>query len=358
VAAQARPAKQPPRLSVEAQAVRTPQRGPEAEAAAAELDRKIKLGIVIGSAVIMLAALILGSLPTKIVVSLICLVTLQGLWRGAAELVGLVVSTIFAVALAPALGRGFEGLFRGLFGTTGVLNRTISIAVVGLLIIVAGTTLLSIGARRFVKQRPELARVNKYAGAGMGLVEGTILGMAVLWTVLALEPIAAGQLTSQPSYVVPDEGDKANPVAKGLVSFADKVRDSALGGMAQATNPIEGARLLSLCNDFVAVARDEAAFDSFMQSPVMQEIKELPSMQAAMDRVKADPELANLVKDDLTADAVRTVLGSKTILDIFDHTTVVSDLTPRMDALIQAIAEAKAKIGAVPKDPPIPKRRK
>jgi hypothetical protein len=323
-----------------------------------ELDRRIRLGIIAGAGVIMLAGLIFAGVPTKIVVSLMCLVTLQGLWRGAAEIVGLVVSTIFAVALAPLLGRGFEGLFSGIFGTSGVLNRSISVAVVGLMIISAGTVLLSIAARRFVKQRPQLARVNTYAGAVLGLVEGSILGMAVLWTVLALEPIAAGQVSSPSTYVVPDENDKPSPIAKGLVSFAGKVRDSALGGMAQATNPIEGARLLSLCNDFVAVARDEEAFDAFMQSQVMLEIKELPSINAAMERVKADPELSNLVKEDITADAVRTVLGSRTILDIFDHTTVVSDLTPKMDALIKAIADAKAKIGTGSKDLVIPKRKK
>jgi hypothetical protein len=322
------------------------------------LDRRIKLAIIAAACLSMLLALILGSMPTKVVVCLMGLLTLQGLWRGGAELVGLVISSIFAIVLAPILGRGFEGLVSTIFGTSGVLNRAISIATVGLLIIIAGTTLLSIAARRFVKQRPHLARANSYAGAGLGLVEGTILGMTVLWTGLALEPIAAAQTSTQPSYMVPDPADQPSALAKGVVSFAGQVRSSALGGPAQATNPIEGARLLSLCNDFIAVARDEAAFDSFMKSAVIQEIKDLPSVNTAMERVKADPQLANLIKEDLSADAVRTVLSSKTVLGIFDETSVVSDLTPRIDALIQAIADAKTKIGTGDPELVLPKRRK
>ena len=88
----------------------------------------------------------------------------------------------------------------------------------------------------------------------------------------------------------------------------------------------------------------------------MEEIKELPSVQVSMERVKADQQLAALFKDDVSADAVRTVLESKTILKIFDDTTVVSDLKPRTDALIAAIAEAKKKIGS--DTLVLPKRRK
>jgi hypothetical protein len=226
---------------------------------------------------------------------------------------------------------------------------------------VAGTVAISIAARRYLKARPQLARVNTYAGAGLGLIEGTILGMAVLWTVLALEPIAQSQVAAdtQPSYIVPDETKASNPVARHVISFAALVRDSSLGGAAQATNPIEGARLLTLSNDFAAIVRDEEAFNYFMQTPVMLEIKELHSITAALERTKADPELTALFNDKgVSADTIRAVLESKTILDIFDHTSAVSDLSPKMDALIAAIAEAKAKIATDPLNYPVPKRKK
>ena len=309
----------------------------------------------------MLAGLLLGAPPTKIVVSLICLVTLQGLWRGAGELIGLVTSTLLAVLMAPTFGKLFEGMIGGIFRTSGVLNRTISIAVVGLIIIVAGTIAISIAARRYLKARPQLARIKfirrcrprphrRHDPRHGGPLDGP-----------RLEPIAQSQVAAdaQPGYVVPDEAKPSNPVARQVISFAALVRDSSLGGAATATNPIEGARLLTLSNDFAAIVRDEDAFNYFMQTPVMQDIKALPSITTAVERTKADPQLTALFNDKgVSADTIRAVLESQTILDIFDHTSAVSDLSPEMDAIIAAIAEAKAKIATDPLNYPIPKRKK
>ncbi len=126
------------------------------------------------------------------------------------------------------------------------------------------------------------------------------MGMAVLWATLALEPVAVSrvQADAQPGYVVPGaEQSGSNPVARGVIAFADKVRGSALGGTAEATNPMSGARLLTLSNDFVAVAQDEEAFDYLMKTPVMQEIAELPSVKTAVERVKADSALQAMFND-------------------------------------------------------------
>jgi hypothetical protein len=347
-----------PRLSVESKdaAAHPPRQLSPAIAHAPDpaLDRKIKLAIAAGAGLLTLLALIIGAAPTKIVAVLICLLTLQGLWRGAGELIGLVTSTLFAVVFAPPLGRGFESVFNSIFRTGGVLGRGISIAIIGLLIIAAGTTFISIAARRFLKKRPQFDRWNSYVGAGLGAIEGTILGMAVLWTVLALEPIAAGQIAAakQPAFIISEPESKPSPLAEGIVAFSGRIRDSALGGTAQATNPIEGARLLTVCDDFTAIVHDEEAFDYFISTPVVQEIKQLPSINTALERVKADAQLNSLFNDqDVTADSIRTLLESKTVLDVFDHTTVVADLTPRMDAMIEAIAQAKARIGPPPELP-------
>jgi hypothetical protein len=332
---------------------------PPLATADAELDRKIKAGIIAAAVLLMLAGLILGAAPTKIVLCLIGLITVQGLWRGAGELVGFVSSTLLAMLLAPSIGRIFEGPIGGLFGTSGILGRTISIALVGIVIIAAGTIAIGIAAKRFIKKRPNLERWNAYAGAGLGLIEGTLVGMAVLWGALALEPIAANEVAAANQNAAFAEPAQPSAVSKGVAAFADRIRGSALGGIAEATNPIEGGRLLILCNDFVSVARDETAFDYFVNTPVMKEIKELPSLNKALDRVRADPQLSALFNDqEVSTASVRTVLESKTILDIFDHTTVISDLSPKMDDLVRAIADAKSKIGQAPPKPPTPQRRR
>ena len=327
-----------PRLSLEAQAARAV-RSPEPGGVL----RQARLGAVAFAALVLVVAVAFGSTPTKIVACMMCLGLLQGLWRGASELVGLVAASMVALVLAPPVGRALEGAVGGVTGMGGVLNRMLAVGVVAVVVVAIGAGVIGVFARRALKARPVLARWNSLAGGALGLVEGVILGMAVLWTGLALEPIAAPQA---------DDPAESSTVAKGVKRFAENVRGSALGGFAQATNPIEGSRLLSLAGDFVAVSRDEAAMEFFMSTPVMQEIGSLPSVAAARDRVHNDPQLRALLEEEgVTTGTIRMILESPTVLAIFDETTVVRDLAPRGDALVRAIGEAKARIGTRPAGP-------
>jgi len=220
--------------------------------------------------------------------------------------------------------------------------------VVGLIIVAGFTVGVSIGAKKVMASRPQWKRWDPYAGAGIGLFEGALLGFAILWTPLALEPVATAQMEYSQS-VGDEELAPTNPVAERIVKLAVQVRDSGMGGIAQGTNPIEGSRLLTLTNDFVAVSRDRMAMDYLMKTDVMRQIKEMPSINAAMERVKQDNELASMVKGDgVTTGTLMTVIRSRTILEVFDSTSVVEDMAPLVEPLAQAIAEAKERIGTRP----------
>ncbi|HYE61237.1 MAG TPA: CvpA family protein [Phycisphaerales bacterium] len=315
------------------------------------LDQKLRIAIVAAAVFIVILTLLLGSAPVKIVACVMCLGMLQGLWRGASELVGIVASSLVAVIVAPPMGRALEGVTAGFTGNDGLLNRMVAVALVGLLIVIVGSVLVSVVAKRQLKKHPGWVRWNSIAGAGLGLIEGIILGMAILWTPLALEPIAATQLAEA-------DAETASPVAEGIRSFAGRVRDSSLGKVAEATNPIEGSRLLSLANDFIAVARDEDAMEYFMGTPVMQELASLPSVNQARERIGADAELTGVLKDQgVSVEVLNQVLKSRTILEVFDQTTVVADLSPRAERLVAAIGEAKARIG-LPRTPAAPPSRR
>lgn len=327
-----------PRLSLEAQGEQVPASTP-----ALSLDealRRAKVGAVALGVAVLLLALAVGSVPTKIVVCMMCLGLLQGLWRGASQLVGIVAASLVALLVAPPLGRALEGTVAAMTGLGGVLNRMVAVVLVGVIIAVAGSALVGVYVRRQLRDRPALARWNSLAGGALGLVEGVILGMAVLWTGLALEPIAAPQAA---------ETSDTGGVARGVKRFAENVRGSALGGVARATNPIEGSLLLSLASDFVAVSRDEAAMQYFMSTPVMQEIGGMASIAHARDRIHADEHLRVILEQEgVTTATIRTILESPTVLAIFDETTVVNDLAPRADALVEAIREARARVGTAP----------
>lgn len=313
--------------------------------------RSIILAIACGVGIVILPALALGSLPTKIAFLVFGLCVLQGLWRGASELAGLVAGSLLAIPLAPAIGRGVEGLVGGLFNTSGIANRLLAAGLVALLIVAAVSIGIGIGARRIMKQRPEWHAWNKYAGAGLGGVEGVILAMLVLWIPLALEPIAASQLERREQWMEDADAPAPSPLAAGLVKFAREARESTLGDMAEATNPVVNSRLLSLARDFAAVTRDREAMAHLMDSAVMVEIRSLPSMNTALERLRADEEINASVfgPQGVTPGFLARIVQSPTVLAIFDTTTVIDDLTPRADRLEAAVRAAKGIIDARPK---------
>lgn len=313
-----------------------------------EVERWLRVGILAGGAFLLLGALLLGGPVTKVFVAIVVLSTWQGLWRGAAEAMGVLVGSLLAVLIAPALGRGLEGAIGGMLGTTGLLARILSIGIVGVAII----TLVGIGGGRIIKSlindRPAWKRWNSMAGAGLGLVEGIILGMGLMWAVLALEPIAANQVAAAEDPLSDDEEDaraRANPMAERIVRLAGDVHDSSLGGLAETTNPIEGSRLLSIMQDFAAISRDPDAVRTFVESDVMEQIAALPSIQRAKELIEQDPQLGSLATPEgVSVSTIRLILESPTLLRILDETRVVADVTPMAGRLEAAIREARARV--------------
>lgn len=313
-----------------------------------EVERWLRVGILAGGAILLLGAFLLGGLVTKVFVAIVVLSTWQGLWRGAAEAMGVLVGSLLAVLIAPALGRGLEGAIGGMLGTTGLLARILSIGIVGITII----TVVGIGGgriiRKLINDRPAWMRWNSMAGAGLGLVEGLILGMGLMWAVLALEPIAASQVAAAEDPLGADEEGaraRANPMAERIVRIAGDVHDSSLAGLAETTNPIEGSRLLSIMQDFAAISRDPEAVRAFVESDVMGQIAALPSIQRAKELIEQDPQLGSLATaEGVSVSTIRLILESPTLLRILDETRVVADVTPMAGRLEEAIREARARV--------------
>ena len=55
---------------------------------------RLRAGLMVGVGAVALACLVFGSLPVKVVAVVLAVCVIQGLWRGAAELVGLVIGMV------------------------------------------------------------------------------------------------------------------------------------------------------------------------------------------------------------------------------------------------------------------------
>ncbi len=243
-------------------------RAPHAPARPSAADARILRGIIALGAFLVLIAWISGSNPAALVLAVVFACTAQGWWRGGGEIAGLLIGTVLALLVAPALGPGFDAPVAALFGTAGVQTRAVGITLTFVAVMLTVTVAARFGARRWMRGRAARVRWNRAAGAGIGLVEGSILGLALLWIPLALEPVARARLGAE---------DAGNPAARRVVNLAQQVRDSGLGRLAERTSPLRGSEILAMAEDFAIVSRHRAAMAFFVDQPVMRRVKELPS---------------------------------------------------------------------------------
>lgn len=308
-------------------------------------------GVVAGAAAIALAGLLLGSLPIKVAAVVLALTILQGLWRGCAEIIGFVVGMAVAALVAPSLGRGLEGVVASVLGTAGIVNRVMSVVLVALVITAVIGVAGSVLAKKYLKQRPGLRAYDKYAGAGLGLVEGCLVALLVLWVPVALRPVAEISMANDREMEewAARGGEPAAPTAPSwageLLEFADKTESSFVGGLVESTNPLPDSRLLSLASDFSAISRDEEAMGELLQSEPIQRMENLPSVQHAIETIKGDSELSGLVGEGgVTPEAIMAFFSSDTMLKVLDETTIVEDSAPLVTDLERVIREVKARM--------------
>ncbi len=311
------------------------------EAPAQRLHTIITASIVVGTLAAIALAFALGGRVSAVIIAIIGVTTLQGLWRGAAEIVAILIAMVVGTVLARPLGHVLEGPLHSVSGAGGIANRVLAIVVAAALVTGVFALVASRLTRAFLKQRPNLRAANRYAGAAFGLVEGAFLSLLLLWTMLALGPMAKAQLAAHDAN--PDA--PVSPSAKALAGLDDAVNDSAFAGFAKATNPVPDSEYMQLAADFTEVLSDEEARKKLLDSDVLLRIQKLPSVNAALERVQKDPELSSIFDDHVVSgDDIARFFNSPVVLDILDHSTIVDDVRPMAPDLAQAIRDAKATI--------------
>lgn len=323
-------------------------------------------------AALALLASLLGGPVTAIVAIMTAACILQGLWRGASEILGLLLGMFLAALLCRPIGRAFEGLTATLAGTTGVTNRLVSVALAAVLIAIVVSVVASIAIKRLWKSKKHAwMKWDHLLGGGVGLVEGIFLSLLVLWAPLMMEPIAKAEVSlDQQLGQANQEGE--NVMAKRVAGWASAVRSTTVGKFAEATNPAAASPMMQLLEDFIAVSRDEAAMEHFLNSEPIQRLKNMPSVSEAIRTLEADPELNSLIRTGspastpvpdaapaesaasppITGETIRAILSSNALLQVLDHTTIVQDLAPITPDIAAALREAKAIIASKPPTTP------
>jgi Colicin V production protein len=314
------------------------------------------LGVIGGSGLLVVLAWMQGDTVAAIAAAILGAGTAQGLWRGAARIVGFLAATLLAMVLAPRVGPFIEGPVASLAGTGGLANRLLATVVAGIVIIALGSVIVGLFARRLMTGRANWRAWDRAAGGGLGAVEGLLLVMLLLWGIKAIEPIArvrAGASVDQEARVI-DQGTHAAPtttirerhlVADRVLRWADAVDGSALGGVARRTNPIADSELMKIIDDFAVISRSPEARAWLFESPVMKKIEALPSIQHAIEVARNDPQLSGLYDaSGISREALWTALNSAVLLRLLDETALVDELKPMKRELVESLKQARGTV--------------
>ncbi len=284
-----------------------------------------------------LAVIVSGDLFTSVFFLFVALAVINGYLIGAAKIGALFGGLLAGALIGVPMGKALEGLCSSVFQTTGATNRMLSIAICAIACIVIVTIILQIAIKRLQAQRPEWKRYDKLAGAGVGLLEGTLLGFLMIWAVLSLEPVAAASLAQTESA---DGSGPSNPVSRQIVSLAHAARESTVGRVADSINPLSEMRLLTLLSKGLIVINDPAARKAFTEHPAIVAIQQRPSVQQAVQMLSDDSQISRIIEEQTVGENFRAILASPTLLAVFDQTRIVSDLAPLADDIELAIDEA------------------
>lgn len=318
-----------------------PSQRPNAETSATA--RRSTLAVAGACAGLVLLALVLGNTFSLIVALIVALATLQGLWRGGAELVAVLGAMVIGVALGPLLGRALEGPLASMTGAAGLLSRAIAIGAGVVLVVLISAAALGFVTRRYLKRIDWWREHDRLLGAGAGLLTGSFTALLLTWGLLSLAPIAEAQLAAaQRDAEMRGEPAPASAVSSWVVGMSGEVRESAFGAAAAGANPLAGAEIFALADDFIAISRDEAAMNRFLASDAARDIENLPSLRSAMERLRDETDfVARVDRDGFNADIALDAMRSPEILRILDETRVLEDIRPRLPAIRDALRDAR-----------------
>jgi len=242
-----------------------------------------------------------------------------GFRLGAIAILSSIGAIAAAIHYAPSIGCAQEFRFTEWFGTTGLLNRGLSIGVVGVAITLGITGVAAIIVGGLVRQRPVLDRVNRWTGFGIGLVEGLALCLFFLGGMLVIEP------TEQARAESPSDKEVVRPLlARAIATTTEQTRASRLGPVIEQYNPFVRFPSLNKVEEIqksVQVLSDPREIDGLMNHPSMRQLRQRPEIRAVVEKLHDDPEIRKLFQSGRPMDRLTamTLLSHPVVLELLDQ---------------------------------------
>lgn len=204
---------------------------------------------------------------------------------------GRVFSSVAALAaagyFAPSIGMNYEARFAEQFGTSGLTNRFLCIAAVGVLISLVTSLILSALIKSILSKRKTLTALNHFAGYAVGIVEGAAVVLMVLGAALSFQSWFRDVPTGENQY------------AQWIETVAAKTRESAIGDLVRDNNPFEHYAPLAQTKHLhqtVQALRDGKNVDRLLNDPRVTALRADPNFESAMETLQSDSEIREFLQ--------------------------------------------------------------
>ncbi len=269
-----------------------------------------------------------GDQVTAITIVITALAGWGGFKVGFGRIAASVVALVAAVAYAPAIGMQYQDAFAQRFGTSGLTNRFLCIAAIGVLISLVTTLGITIIGNRIFLKRRKFRWVNHFAGFVVGLAEGVAICYLLLGGLISLQMWQRG------------DDIRENAVAMAVDEWASRTRQSVLGPLIRDYNPFERFEFLSGVGEIHQTMRglgDPQNIQRVLENPGVVELRSDPEIATAIDEIRNDPALNQWIEQGRGVDPqlVRHLMNSPAVMRLVDH----PDFIPKARRVIQDLGQ-------------------
>ena len=224
-----------------------------------------------------------------------------------------------AVYFAPSLGTQQEFRFEQWFGTTGLLNRFLAIATIGLLVSMIATGILLWISGWFLRNRPRLASMNAWMGFFAGGLQTVVAVLIFVGGLYVIEPVEMNRLNQ-----LEDDGVPVPMASEVVLTVCEHAHDSELNQWIEKYNPFEQIPQLAQLKTVqksVQVLSNPNKLNDLMNHPSIRELHQRPEVREAVNAVMEDPQITEILGSEgaLNRESAMTLLSHPAILKLVDQ---------------------------------------
>ncbi|WP_162006709.1 CvpA family protein [Roseimaritima sediminicola] len=263
-----------------------------------------------------------GDYVLSVALGVVAVLAISGFRLGLLRIVGSLAGMTLAVLYAPQLGQTYAPHFHTWLGTTGLTNRFIAIAAIGLLITSVTALLFVVLSRRLFELRPRADALNRWTGYVVGAGQGVLAMWLLIGGVLLLDrPHAPQSADRQP----PASKDApVHRVDQWVDAAKQQIETSQLGNLVADNNPFERVPALSQFQTWQRTAltlKDPAAIDGLLRHPDVVRLQQNTAVRAAIAELQQDEQIREILDSDRPLDPHRAIqlLNHQKVMQLVDQ---------------------------------------